>query len=346
MMESSLERAEALHRRLRVVDCHHDIAMEIASRHHRGGKGGLSAVWAERLREGGVDVQVLPIFVEDMFLPGLGLRETLLTAEALLSDLAYDSSRMTLATDFAGIEAALAEGKIAAIMALEGCDGFGGDPALLRPFYRLGARMVRLTWERRNEFADGTGVINPGGLTKAGRQVVSEMFGHRVICDVSHLAEPGFWDVMQLAQAPIIASHSNARSVCDHPRNLTDDQIRAIAETGGVIGLNFFAYYVHPTEATLEALLAHLEHIASLVGLQHVGIGADFLEGPLRDVAKTSLVRSPLDPALLDAWIADCQAVEEVPRFTALLVERGYSDAEIALVLGENWLRVFERVWG
>ncbi|MBL8131709.1 MAG: dipeptidase [Anaerolineae bacterium] len=346
MDDSSLQKALDLHKRLRVVDCHHDIAMDVAHRRLAGKTGLLSGEWAARMDETGVDVQVLPIFIEDIFLPGLGLREILRAAEAVLGDLDGDGSRMALATSAAEIDAVLASGRIAGVLALEGCDGLGGDPALLRLLYRLGVRIVAFTWERRNEFADGTGVGNPGGLTDAGRQALLEMFAHHILCDVSHLAESSFWDVIRMARAPIIASHSNARSVCEHPRNLTDAQLRAIAETGGVVGLNFYGRYVHAETPTLENLLRHLEHIADTVGLNHVGIGADFLEKPIRDLAKAAFVHGPFSPAMLDNWIPNCQNVEELPRFTALLIEKGYSDSDIAAVLGENWLRVFRQVWG
>ncbi len=343
--DTHLQAALALHQRLTVVDCHHDIGMDIAQRHLRGEHGALTGEWSARLARGGVKVQVLPVFIDDIFLPGLGLREILRMLEALLSELEAGSERFALATDMAGIDAALASGCVAGVLALEGCDGLGGDPALLRLLYRLGVRMVGFTWERRNEFADGTGVAHPGGLTAEGRTALAEMFEHQVLCDVSHLAEPGFRDVIRLARGPVIASHSNAWAVCQHPRNLSDAQIRAIAGTGGVIGLNFFGLFVHAEKPTLEALLAHLEHIADLVGLEHVGIGPDFLEGPLRDLAKASLATRLADTSLIDNWIPECQGSDALPHFTALLLEKGYNEREIAGVLGENWMRVFRQVW-
>jgi membrane dipeptidase len=340
-----LQKAHFLHQTLRVVDAHHDIPIDVAHRHLRGERGILSGEWAARLRRGGVDVQVMPIFIEDIFLPSLGMREVVRAVDAVLEDLDHDGAQMALATDFTTISAVVESGRIAAVLALEGCDGLGGDLAVLRLLYRLGVRMVGLTWERRNDYADGTGVGNPGGLTTAGRTAVREMFAHHVLCDVSHLAQPGFWDVMQIAEGPVIASHSNARAVCDHPRNLTDEQIKAIADTGGVIGLNFYGGFVDPHTPTVERMADHLEHMVRLVGLEHVGIGADFLEKPIRDLAKAAYVHGPHDPATLDNWIPDCAAIEDLPRFTAVLVERGYSDDEIARVLGGNWLRVFEQVW-
>ncbi|MCC6617326.1 MAG: dipeptidase [Anaerolineae bacterium] len=341
----ALEQARQLHQTLTVVDAHHDISMDVAHRHKRGERGVLASYWGPRLREGGLGVQVLPVFIEDRYLPSLGLREILRAVEAVLQDVDQDDSVVALATTGAGIDAVLDTGKVAGVLALEGCDGLGGDPALLRLLYRLGVRMVAFTWDRRNEFADGTGVVNPGGLTDAGRAALKDMFAHNVICDVSHLAQPGFWDVIELAEAPIIASHSNAREVCDHRRNLTDEQIRAIASLDGVIGLNFYGKFVDATAPTVERMADHLDHIVKLVGIDHVGIGADFLEKPIRDLAKAAYVDSPHDPSGLDVWIPDCQETQQLPRFTAVLIERGYSRDEIAKVLGENWLRVFREVW-
>jgi membrane dipeptidase len=273
------------------------------------------------------------------------MREIFRMVEAMLRDSEEDDSVVRTARNFADIESALSENRIASVLAVEGCDGIGPDPAILRVLYRLGVRMVSLTWDRRNAFADGTGEENPGGLTKAGRSAIKEMFAHNIICDVSHLAEPGFWEVIDLAEGPIVASHSNAQAICEHRRNLTDDQIRAIAETGGVIGLNFYGKFVAPDDPTLENLADHCEHMVKLVGMDHIGIGADFLEGRLREIARSAYRESGLDAAVIDAWISGCDAVEELPRFTAVLLERGFSREDITKILGQNFLRVFKQVW-
>jgi membrane dipeptidase len=343
---SYLDEAQTLHQELTVVDAHHDIPMDVLHRHKLGQPGVLSREWAGHLTNGGVNVQVLPVFIEDRYLPSLGLREILRMTEAVIHDLEHDDSNMALATSMAEVERINADGKIAAILALEGCDGLGGDPALLRALYRLGVRMVAFTWDRRNPFADGTAVRNPGGLTDAGIAAVNEMFERHIIFDVSHLAEPGFWDAIDIVQGPIIASHSNARAVCDHRRNLTDDQLRAIAETGGVIGLNFYGSFVDDTEPTLARMADHFEHIVKVAGIDHVGLGPDFVEGSLRELARTAFLESPHDPAIIDIWIPDCQDIDTLPRFTAALLERGYGRDELAKLLGQNFLRVFREVWG
>ena len=164
-------------------------------------------------------------------------------------------------------------------------------------------------------------------------------------CDVSHLAEPGFWDVAGLCQDPFVASHSNARAICDHPRNLSNEQLRAIAANGGVVGLNFYGGFVHDTDPTLDRLVDHLVHIAETIGVQHVGIGPDFLEDSLRDLGSGALKSAGLDPALVDHWIPGCEGVKQLPAFTAKLLARGFSEEEIGMVLGANFMRVFREVW-
>ena len=342
----AFETAQALNQKLVVVDAHHDVALDVVRRRKLGERGVLSGHWGERLQAGGVNVQLLPLFVEDRFLPELGLRKLIEAAEALLSDLEEDDSVMRLATDMREIDGALADGVVAGVLALEGCDGLSGDPTMLRVLYRLGVRMVSFTWNRRNEFADGIyGAASASGLSDAGKTALQEMHEHKTICDISHLAEPGFWDVAKLSQDPFIASHSNARVIFDHPRNLTDEQLRAIADSGGVVGLNFYGGFVHEPNPTLDRLVDHLSHIADTIGIEHVGIGPDFLEDSLRDGGREALETAGYDPALADRWIPACDAIERLPAFTAKLLDRGFAEDEIEMVLGANFMRVFREVW-
>ena len=328
------------------MDTHHDIAIDVVDRRKQGERSVLSGHWGDRLRTGGVNVQILPLFVEDRFLPELGLRRVVEAAEAVLSDLREDHEGMILATSVREIDEALAGDKIAGVLALEGCDGLSGDPAMLRALYYLGVRIVSFTWNRRNEFADGTyGAETAGGLTAAGKFALKEMEIHGVICDVSHLSDPSFWDVAKLSRRPIMASHSNARAVFDHPRNLTDDQLRAIAETGGVVGLNFYADFVDGDDPSLDRLVDHLSHIAETIGIEHVGIGPDFLEDSLRDLAKKAFEDTDYDPEILDRWIPECDGIEKLPQFTAKLLDRGLSKEDIAKVLGANFMRLFGEAW-
>jgi membrane dipeptidase len=168
--------------------------------------------------------------------------------------------------------------EIQSILTLEGADALGKDISLLRLFYRLGVRQIGLTWNCANALADGCKESRNGGLTDFGVDCVKEMAQLGMIVDVSHLSEQAFWDVVSIPHVRVMASHSNSRKYCDHPRNLTDDQIKAIISLGGLIGITFVPQFVfHPyQEANMEHLLLHLEHIVHLGGENHLSFGSDF----------------------------------------------------------------------
>lgn len=226
---------------------------------------------------------------------------------------------------YADIERLISSGKAAALLAIEGGEALSGKLSVLRLFYRLGVRSIGLTWNGRNELADGVGEGRTGGgLTEFGVAAVKEMNRLGMLVDVSHLAEPGFWDVIKNSGRPVIATHANSRSKCDHPRNLTDSQIKALAATGGVMGLCFCPDFICPTNPCLERLLDHAVHIASAAGVACIGLGSDF-DG-IEKVA----------PGLED--------VTCMPYLAEGLGKRGFKDGEIEMIMGGNWLRVMKEV--
>ena len=160
---------------------------------------------------------------------------------------------------------------------MEGADAFGNDLIKLRHLYRLGVLSIGLTWNNANLCADGVGDPRGAGLTVLGKEVVCLNNEHHVFTDVSHLSIKGFWDVMDLAKYPI-ASHSNARSLCDHPRNLNDEQIRAMFTNNGMIDVVFAPQFINKDseQATISDLVRHIDYLCSLGGIQQVGIGSDF----------------------------------------------------------------------
>ncbi|MCH5586415.1 dipeptidase [Shimazuella sp. AN120528] len=170
------------------------------------------------------------------------------------------------------------EEKTRSVLSLEGGEAVGKDLSILRLFYRLGVRQIGLTWNCANALADGCKETRNGGLTNFGKEFVKEMVRLGMIVDVSHLSEQGFWDVVSIPDVKVMASHSNCRKICDHPRNLTDDQIKTIIELNGLIGITYVPQFVfHPyQEATMEHLLFHLEHIQYLGGEDHLSFGSDF----------------------------------------------------------------------
>lgn len=193
----------------------------------------------------------------------------------------------------------LAPDEIGAVLSLEGADAFGNDLAKLRHLYRIGMLSIGLTWNDANLCADGVLEPRGGGLTRLGKQVVGLNNEHGVFTDVSHLSAAGFWDVLELADYPV-ASHSNARALCDHPRNLDDRQIKAMFARRGLIDVVFCPEFINPgsQEASIDDLLRHIDHLCGLGGEQHIGLGSDF-DGIFDHV--TGLENAAAYPRLIEA---------------------------------------------
>lgn len=217
-------------------------------------------------------------------------------------------------------------GKIGAILHFEGAGGLDTEFLNLRNYYRLGLRSMGLAWSEQNKFATGVGF--KGGLTAEGRELVKEMENLGIIVDVSHLNESSFWDVVEIASKPIIASHSNAYSICPHPRNLKDEQIKAIAELEGTIGVNFAENFLsekkNEYEIELDDIYAHIEHIINVGGIDYISFGSDF------DGAKVPLILKDIS----------CY-----PKLLTFLEEKGFSKVEIEKIAHKNFLRVCRKVW-
>ncbi|MFC5648945.1 dipeptidase [Paenibacillus solisilvae] len=168
-------------------------------------------------------------------------------------------------------------GSIGALLSLEGADGLQGDPAMLRILFKLGVRALGLTWNHANWAADGVLEPRQGGLTKKGLAIVEECNFLGILLDVSHLCEQSFWDLVNTSTKPFIASHSNMKSICDHPRNLTDDQVRAIIAVDGLVGLTFVPQFVRSGgRADIDDVLKHVERLCELGGQNHLMFGSDF----------------------------------------------------------------------
>jgi membrane dipeptidase len=320
-----------LHQNSIIFDGHCDTLLEILSGKRKLGKRSTKGhIDLPRLREGGVTAQVFAIYLEDQYLPAGAVKQTLRLLDVLYRELAAHPDALILATKAADIEAAKREDKVAAVVGLEGAEALEGDLGVLRMFYRLGVRLLTVAWSRRNQAADGVGEARTGGgLTNFGLQMVQECNKLGILLDISHLAPVGVKDVVEASSQPIIASHSNAYALCAHPRNLNDEQLLAVARKGGVVCVVFVPSFITPDrkEASLEKLLDHIDHIARVARIDHVGLGSDF-DG-----------FDPPPPVGLED-------VTHLPGITAGLVRRGYSEADVRKVLGENLLRVFRQVVG
>ncbi len=292
-----------------------------------GARSSLGHIDLPRLREGGVDCQVFAITsVRDRTRP-YAMRTAMEMIGIFYQECAANPDAVTPVTTHEEILETAAEGKGAAMLSIEGADIIEGKVGVLRVYHRLGVRMVGLVHSLRNELADGVADDRTGGgLSELGVEAVQELDRLGILIDISHLSDAGFWDLVDVAKGPVMASHSNARAVCDHPRNMTDDMIRVMADRGGVMGMNFAPGFVHPTLATVQGVVDHIDYIVNLVGPDHVGLGSDFDGIPYTPVG--------------------LEDVTKMPNITAELFERGYSEEDIKKVLGENHLRLMREVLG
>ena len=211
-------------------------------------------------------------------------------------------------------------------LAIEGMEAIGGDLSGIDRYVDFGARIGMLTWNEENLLATGAKGDPDTGLTDLGRQAVKRMQKQGMIVDVSHLIDGGFADVMRLAQGPVIAAHSNCRKLGDVRRNLTDDQLRAIRDTGGVVGVNVHHAFVHadPEKQTAGMLARHAAHMADVMGIEHVACGFDFCEffGPGNEGAR---------------GLEDCSGI---PNLLWELERLGMTAREMELIRRKNFLRV------
>lgn len=327
--QDRLTEAEALHADAVVIDTHCDTLGRVFEGQCRlGERSDLGQFDLVRAREGGLTAEVMATFVSEER-QGDGIRQSLDFIDTLYEELGAFPELARLATGSGDILEAKKNGETALILGMEGAEGLGGSIRALRMFHRLGLRVLGLTWNRRNEAADGVGEMpHAGGLSGFGRRVVAECNRLGILLDVSHLSPRGVADVLRLTEGPVVATHSNATAVYGHVRNLTDEQLEGIAATGGVIGVvpvpPFLGEYGQ--RAPLRALLDHLEHIISVVGEDHVGLGLDF-------------------DGVGDMRTEGIEDVSRLPNLTAALLERGHQPGRIRKILGGNFLRVFEEVF-
>nr|WP_281168822.1 membrane dipeptidase [Thermocrispum municipale] len=302
-----------------MADCHDDLLMAVRHLRERGHRDPFGDFWLPQLREGGVILQVLPVYTEEQFVGEGALRRALLLLEEARLLAEMHSNDVVIVETSGALFRALEQGRIALLLAIEGAEPVGNDLAMLDVFWRSGVRMASLTWNRRTMLADGVGEHDTGGrLTALGMEAVAEMERLGVVLDVSHLSLAGFWHVAEIARRPFVASHSSCRAVHDHPRNLTDEQIRAIAASGGFVGINAFGPFLHD-KPELRHYVNHVAHAVELVGSEHVALGPDFLDdvaravdpilqGALVDLTALPLVeglRRPADLATLGPLLVD-----------------------------------------
>lgn len=332
--------AQSVHRHLVAVDGHCDLPLAVTrAADFRGSVPALAAMPVGRsIRAGAIDVLITPTWVELEYVPD-GLRRALVAFTRLEQAVAQSTDDFAIVTSGTHLRRAVESGRTALIPGLEGCGPLGYDPPMLEVFHRLGARVVGLTWNERNAFASGAKQDGQEGLSPLGKALVREGDRLGVIWDVSHLNKRSFWDLLDASTGPVVASHSNCDALFPHNRNIGDDQMKAIAQRGGIVSLMIQSFVISPRVATLEEFLHHVDHAVSLVGIDRVGFGYDFttfIDGI--DLLKLDFLASDA-PAGENAHktVAEIPTHAELPRLTEALLAHGFSERDTAHLMGENW---------
>ena len=341
MDKKLLEQVADIHNRAFTVDAHFDLTYEVANLRERGGKKIIEQNYLPQFKSGGFDLIVSAIFIDDFFLPEMGLRRALDQIGFLYAEMDESPGRFRLCRTASEARAAKSAGQTAIFLSLEGAEPLQNDVQLLRIFYELGVRGLGLVWSRRNYVADGaffspTREGRKGGLTSFGIELIEQAEALGMFIDVSHMNDEGFWDVIDVATKPIIASHSNCRSLATTMRNLTDDQIRAIAQNNGVIGMNSVDVFIRDPgiDTHVTDFVDHVDHIVSTVGINHVGLGFDLCDSFQGFLQFTESLQTQ-DVIKTHAGLGD---------FTAELIKRGYADEDIIAILGGNFMRVYKEI--
>lgn len=326
-----------------VLDAHFDMLLDVLTLRRSGGHAVLERRFLPGLRAAGVNAVVCSIFILDELVPEGALRNALDQIAALRADL-EESPSFSLCRSAGECRAAAAAGKVALFLSLEGAEPLGRDILLLRVFYELGVRLLGLAWSRRNYACDGVSfevaapASQPGSLTDFGRELVNEACRLGMVIDVSHLNDAGFREVAYILKVPFIASHSNCRALASSPRNLADWQLTALAAAGGVAGMNAYGPFAADERSarTPAALLAHLDYLVSRCGAEHAGLGLDLCACLL------SVNAGYIEAGNTDLFKDHADAGE---RFIKAVRER-YDEKDADAILGENFMRIFERVMG
>ena len=321
---------------MKVVDMHCDTILELYKARERGEEISLLDndlhIDLKKMEAGDYFLQNFALFVDLK-----GTEDPFLTC-VRMADLFYqvmeeNRDRISPVTTWAEIERNWKEGRMSALLTLEEGEVCQGDPALLRTLYRLGARMMTFTWNYENSLAwpgrEGGLPETEKGLKERGFEILEEMEALGMIVDVAHLSDAGIWDVLRTAKKPFVASHSNARSLASHARNLTDEMIRAIAEKGGVIGINYYCNFLEDIPeggrqiSRISRMVEHMKHIRQVGGAGCIGLGSDF-DGIYGEVESGNSAG--------------------LPRLAEAMESAGFTAGEVEAVFHGNVLRLYREV--
>ena len=333
--------AERIHKKSIIVEGHRDI-FEMFHLWKQGERYPVLNVTVPRLKRANISTTFYAVCGDSLtHVRGTYryLNSALENIDALREEIATSCGQMKLICYQEDIPSAPTTDTVHFVLSFEGGRPLEGRIENLRNFYCLGLRAMQITWNLRNELADGVKEEDTGGgLSQFGKAVVSEMERLGMVIDLAHISRRGWFDVIEEASGPICCSHSNCKKLHHHFRTIDDEQIKALAKTGGVIGINAIATMV-ATEPTLDKLVDHICHIAELVGIDHVGLGLDFVkdDGPL-------YLEDEIFGVGQNKLIPGFENEDDLMNITEYLLKRQFREEEITKILGGNFLRILKRV--
>ncbi len=334
--------AERIHRNSIVVEAHRDM-FEMVRLKNMGERYPVINTMLPRLKKGGVTVTFFAI-CGDAVSHSKGtyryLSAALENIDALRQEAEAANGKIKIILNADDIPSAPSLDTHYFLLSFEGGKPLEGRMEHLRNFYHLGLRAMQITWNLRNDLADGIKEEETrGGLTRFGVSVVKEMNRLGMLIDLAHISRAGYFHVLDVADGPVCCSHSNCRKLNLHPRTIDDEQIKALAQTGGVIGINAISTQVAEKNATLDKLVDHISYMADLVGAEHVGLGLDFVKNDGALHPDDELFNSGENKLL-----PELENEEDLLNLTDRLLKRGFKEIEITKILGGNFLRVLKQV--
>ncbi|MDD2509709.1 MAG: dipeptidase [Syntrophomonas sp.] len=306
---------------MQIVDLHCDTISEITVR-NEALLNNRRHFDLERAKKAGICLQIFALFSSSREADS-SLREILIQIDKFYHELEQNYLRVFQILGSNELQKVGQTDKIACLLHLEGAEAIGTDLAVFRQLCRMGLRSIGLTWNYSNQLAGGIAEGgNAGGLTRYGKDIIKEIERSGILLDLSHISEQAFFEALDYYNLPVMVTHANARAICNHPRNLSDEQLKVLAENGAVIGLNQVAHFVKEGKATLEDFLNHAVYISDLIGVKHLALGSDF---------------DGTDSLVLPG-------VEAYATLEQGLHDRGFLPQEVEMILQRNALRVMKRV--
>ncbi|KAB2923738.1 MAG: T9SS type A sorting domain-containing protein [Bacteroidetes bacterium] len=315
-----------VHHRALVFDLHNDIAELMVDGYQMGTLHTSNQSDIPRFRTGGVDAQMFVLWPDPNSFPS-GFARTKQMYDTVMAQVARNASAIAVAKNTAELHSVLASGRIAAVLCVEGGTAIDESLEKLKTLYSYGARYMTITWNNSFSWAVAAADAQSAtkGLSDFGKDVIRTMDTLGMLIDVSHTGIKTIDDILTVTKNPIIASHSGARTLRNHTRNLTDAQLQAIAASGGVVGVVFHRTFITSTStATIDTVMKHIDYIKNLVGVDHVAVGSDYDGG----------ITPPVG----------LENVSKLPALTMAMFRRGYTKEEVKKILGGNYLRVFTQV--